>query len=291
MRNETETNWYPGHIEKAKRRIREKIKAVNSVIELIDARIPYSGRAYEWKEMFSNKHSIILLTKTDLADPFATKKWIEFYKAQGKEVFSINLKEPKEKIKSFFGNLKNSIPSKGGFKRAMIIGIPNVGKSTLVNCLLGKKKVPSANTPGVTKGIQWINVSDDFLLLDTPGILYKNLFSRHVLYKLILTGSVKAEENPVREALFYGFDLIDRKYPVFYKQWLEKNSMEKWESEESFLDLLSSKKGFLLPGNKYDHSRALTFLLIAFSSGKVGKISYETFEELQEIIKGKEEGD
>ena len=179
-----EDKWYPGHIAKAKRRIGEKVKAVNAVIEMIDARIPHSGRAYEWRKLFHNKYTIILLTKSDLADQEVTEKWNRYYKKQGIMCLSVSLKEDPAKIKKRLFQIKAGIPSKSPFKRAMITGIPNVGKSTLINKILNKKSMRTGNTPGVTKGLQWINVSDDFLLLDTPGILYSNLFSDAIKNKI-----------------------------------------------------------------------------------------------------------
>src|SRR6056297_44339 len=208
-----EDKWYPGHIAKAKRRIGEKVKAVNAVIEMIDARIPHSRRAYEWRKLFYNKFNIILLTKSDLADQKMIQQWVHYYQKQGVICISLSLKDDPARIKKRLQQIKSKIPSKSPFKRAMITGIPNVGKSTLINKILNKKSMRTGNTPGVTKGLQWINVSDDFLLLDTPGILYSNLFSDAIKYKLLLTAGIKSTPDIIDSALIFGIRWLIENYP------------------------------------------------------------------------------
>src|SRR6056297_1372387 len=273
-----EDKWYPGHIAKAKRRIGEKVKAVNAVIEMIDARIPHSGRAYEWRKLFHNKYTIILLTKSDLADQIVTEKWNRYYKKEGIICLPISLKDDPSKIKKRLQQIKNRIPSKSPFKRAMIIGIPNVGKSTLINKIMNKKSMRTGNTPGVTKGLQCINVSDDFLLLDTPGILYSNLYSDIVAHKLLLTSGIKATVDMIDSALVFGIGYLKEHYPqiprTLFGQSFHSDEIDIFKIYEH----LCLKRGFLLAKGEPDIQRARTIILKMFQDGIVGRICLETPE-------------
>ncbi len=271
-----EDKWYPGHIAKAKRRIGEKVKAVNAVIEMIDARIPHSGRAYEWRKLFFNKFNIILLTKSDLADPKITEKWVHYYQKQGVYCISLSLKDDPSRIKKRLQQIRGRIPSKSPFKRAMITGIPNVGKSTLINKILNKKSMRTGNTPGVTKGLQWINVSDDFLLLDTPGILYSNLYSDAVKYKLLLTSGIKATVDVIDSALVFGIKFLIEYYPEIPLQIFGEAVNPDEIDIMRLYEKLCQKRGFLLAKGESDIQRARTIILKMFQDGAIGKISLET---------------
>ncbi len=274
-----EKKWYPGHIDKAKRRIREKIKAVNSVIEMVDARIPYAGRAYEFKDLFSNKHTIILLAKSDLADPVITNEWVEYYRSIGKTAITISVKKSPKSLKKTLNILKNKIPSKSAFKRAMIVGIPNVGKSTLINKLMGKKSMRVGNKPGVTRGLQWINVTPDFLLLDTPGILYSRIFNDEIRYKLILSGSIKGEPDLKDEAIQYLIDYLKKcgKTDILGKLGV-KDTQQLLNLPELYQDI-ARKRGFLLKGGKPDIERSREMILKQFQDGLQGNVSFEKPED------------
>lgn len=273
-----EDKWYPGHIAKAKRRIGEKVKAVNAVIEMIDARIPHSGRAYEWRKLFYNKYNIILLTKSDLADQKVTKKWVDYYQKQGVYCISLSLKDDPSRIKKRLQQIRSKIPSKSPFKRAMITGIPNVGKSTLINKILNKKSMRTGNTPGVTKGLQWINVSDDFLLLDTPGILYSNLYSDAVKYKLLLTSGIKATVDIIDSALVFGIKYLLDHYPEIPLQIFGEVLHPEEIDIMRLYEKLCEKRGFLLAKGEPDIQRARTIFLKIFQDGTIGKISLENPE-------------
>jgi len=278
-----EKKWYPGHIDKAKRRIREKIKAVNSVIEMVDARIPYAGRAYEFKDLFNNKHTIILLAKSDLADPAITNEWIDYYRSIGKTAITISVKKSPKNLKKTLNILKNKIPSKSAFKRAMIVGIPNVGKSTLINKLMGKKSMRVGNKPGVTRGLQWINVDPDFLLLDTPGILYSRIFNDEIRYKLILTGSIKGDPDLKDEAIQYLVDYLMkcRKTEILGKLGVE-DTQQDLNLPELYKDI-AGKRGFLLKGGIPDIERSREFIIKQFQDGLQGNVSFEKPEDYERL--------
>lgn len=275
-----EKNWVPGHIEKAKRLIMENLKAVQAVVEITDARAPYSGRAYEWKKMFHNKKNVLVLSKSDLADAKETKRWIEYYEGTGVPCFALNLKDNPALVYNKFIAKITEVSKAQNFQRYMIVGIPNVGKSTLVNGILGKRKARVGNTPGVTRGVQWIYVSDDLLLMDTPGILYRRLFSEFVKYKLILCGCLKPSEQEVYETLEYVLPWLGSTYPSIFEKQFNRNPVDDFEFER-FINEIGQKRGYLQKGGVVDRTRVLTYLIAAFQNGDFGRITYETLELLQ----------
>jgi len=282
----TEKAWYPGHIEKAKRVIQENVKAVQAVVEMTDARIPHSGRAYEWKSLFHNKKTVILLSKADLADPCQTDRWIAFYENQGIPAFALNLKGNPGGIRDRFVAKMTAIAQEQRFQRYMIVGIPNVGKSTLVNAILGKRKVRVGNTPGVTRGIQWVNITDQLMLMDTPGILYRHLFSKHVRHKLLLSGCIKASENEIDEALEYVFHWLKEYYPNYYRKITGQEIDGIFEFEQ-LLSIVGKKRGYLQKENRVDRSKVEDYLLASFQNGSFGGITYET----PDILEGDSDSD
>jgi len=215
--------WYPGHIQKAKNSIKKNLKLVNAIIEIIDARAPYSTRAYEYQSLFADKKKIILFNKHDICDDKKTQKWVEIYKSKGYEVIKISMK--KVNVKQFIEkNVSPLIPEKFFEKRAMIIGVPNTGKSTFINSLKGKKSALTGNTPGITRGVQWINVDKKLKVMDTPGILFPELYNKNIIYKLILIGSLKAEGQEADEALNFAFNYLKINYPQLLNKIVENSS-------------------------------------------------------------------
>ena len=206
--------WFPGHMAKAKREVSEKLKFVDIVFELVDARLPLSSRNPLLNQILQQKPRIMLLNKADLADPKQTKQWIEYFKAQGILALAINAQE-NQGVKQILPLAKEALAEKiardkaRGLKpraiRAMIIGIPNVGKSTLLNRLVGKKIAQTGNKPGVTKGQQWLKLGNELELLDTPGILWPKFDDQEIGMKLALTGAIKDQLLHLDDLTFMGW--------------------------------------------------------------------------------------
>lgn len=215
--------WYPGHIEKAKKNIQKNLKIVDAVVEMVDARIPYTSRAYEYERLFGNKQRILVLSKEDLADPAITLIWLKYFSKDNIPVLKINLKSTDARrflTKKIFPLIRSRYVE----KRIMIVGMPNVGKSTFINRLKGKKSLAVGNTPGVTRGVQWITISKQLMVLDTPGILYTRLHSPSIITKLAAVGSLPLEKLDVLETFknvfCYLLNVMERRY---YTVLLAKN--------------------------------------------------------------------
>jgi len=255
--------WYPGHIKKAKEGIKKNLKLVNAVIEIVDSRAPYSSRAYEYSNLFKGKNRIVIFNKYDICDEKKTKLWIDLYKNNGYSVFTTSLK--KDNIKNLLmKKIFPVIPEKFGEKLAMVVGVPNVGKSTFINSIKGKKTLNTGNMPGITKGLQWINVNEKFRLMDTPGILFPELYNTNIVNKLILTGSLKPEGIEASDALAWGLKYINKK-------------------PEEYIQEYCIKRNFLKKGSEPDIERAKVTLLKEFSDGKIGKQTYEIPEDFDII--------
>jgi ribosome biogenesis GTPase A len=273
--------WYPGHIKKAKGKIKTYLKTVQGILELVDARAPYASRAYEYDNLFMNKERIIVFNKIDIADESKLSFWENYYKTKGYKVLKTSLK--KVSVRSFLTKVVyKSFPKKFSELRVMVAGIPNVGKSTLINSIKGKKALRVGNTPGVTRGLQWISVNDQFMLLDTPGILYSEIYNKKILYKLILIGSLKPEEDEKEFAIEYGFNFFKEMYPNIIKNALKSDYIP--EEYPEFLNLLAKKRNFITSGNNYDIERAMNTFLKELSDGKYGKVVYD-YPEDYDILK------
>ncbi|MFW6121597.1 MAG: ribosome biogenesis GTPase YlqF [Petrotogales bacterium] len=273
--------WYPGHIEKAKKRIRANLKIVDVVVELLDARIPFSSRAYEYDELFQNKQRILVLNKEDLADPELTKLWIDFYK-KSYDVIPANLKRSDARA---FLNRKILPKIKGKFleKKIMIVGVPNVGKSTLINRIKGKKSLAVGNRPGITRGIQWIKINEQLSVLDTPGILYTRLHSPNIKMKLIATGCLPLEQVDPFDAMKKIYSFLKTRYGENVFASALKNHKEEHQDYVTFLGLYSREKGFIKRGREYDYERAAIHFINNLTRGNFGRFSYETPDEMETL--------
>ncbi len=273
--------WYPGHMTKARRQMLEDIKLIDIVIELVDARIPISSRNPDIDELGKNKYRLILLNKYDLADKAKSDAWTEYFKEKGffvvgldartknamKQVTSVIMEACKEKIER---DRKRGIKNRP--VRAMVVGIPNVGKSTFINSYAGKAVTKTGNKPGVTKGKQWIRPNNQVELLDTPGILWPKFEDQTVGLKLALIGSIKDEILNVDELAIELIKIIKIQYPGVLKNRYE---VDETKGDTEILMDIAENRRCISKGNELDYSKAAGLLIDEFRSGVLGRISLE----------------
>ena len=280
--NKTNINWYPGHMAKAKRLISENIKVIDIIYEVLDARIPFSSRIKDLDDLIKNKPRIILMTKSDLCDLERTKKWEEYYKSLGYHVILLDLLNNKniDKIYSETDKVLKELNAKReekGLKsrayRAMIIGIPNVGKSTLINRITGKKATAVGNKPGVTKQLSWIRINKDLDLMDTPGILWPKLDDEKVAFNLASFSAIKEEILPIGKVACYILKYLYENYPEILK---ERYGIS--ELTEDFIDeyeIIGRKRGCLVKGNEVDYDKVSRLIIKDLRDGNLGKVTFD----------------
>ena len=273
--------WYPGHMTKAKRQMQEDIKLIDLVVEIVDSRIPFSSRNPDIDELGKNKYRLILMNKADLADKKATDKWTAYFKKKGYFVVSLDARSKngmktitdiimeacKEKIER---DLKRGIKNRP--VRAMVVGIPNVGKSTFINSYAGKACAKTGNKPGVTKGKQWIRLNKNVELLDTPGILWPKFEDQMVGLRLALIGSIKDEILNTDELAVELIKFLIKEYPGILA---ERYNIEEVENPTDMLLKIAKSRNCLSKGNELDYSKAAILLIDDFRSGKLGKLTLE----------------
>jgi len=276
--------WFPGHMAKAKREIEEYIKKVDLVIELKDARIPYSSTNPLLNDIIKNKPRLVILTKAQMADPKVTKEWINYYKNNNILALDIdseanyNIKQiipycNKALEELFKKRMDKGIKSKD--IKAMIVGIPNVGKSTLINKLAKRKAVVVGDKPGVTKSESWIQIEDSLRLLDTPGVLWPKFEDQTVGLKLFMAGSIKDDILDLNELTIRAIDYIKE----YYKDLLMKRyDIIDIDSKDSYqiLEEIGIRRGALKKGGIIDFDRAVKLFLYDLRNVKIGRMSYET---------------
>lgn len=274
-------HWYPGHMKKAQIDIEEKIKIVDLVIELLDARIPLSSRNPTLYKMTENKNRLVVLTKNDLADPKVTESWIQYFKDAGFDAIFADLSNDKD-VKNIIKTAEKNAENKNqklvarGMKpqpiRAMIIGIPNVGKSTLINKIAKRNAASVQNKPGHTKAQQWIKVSDKFQLLDTPGILPSNYEDKTVARNLALVGSINEEILPTEELCEYALSYLKEFYPDNLKKRF--SYIDVTSSNEEIISLIAKNRGYFVKDG-LDLYKAQKVFLNELKNGILGHISFE----------------
>ncbi|MBI4856836.1 MAG: ribosome biogenesis GTPase YlqF [Acetobacterium woodii] len=266
--------WYPGHMAKANREIKEKLKLINVVIEVVDARLPISSKNPEINQYTWNKQHILLLNKADLADPEVSLEWIDWFK-KNTDIQKIVLYDAFDRrmktdlVKTIHElNIKEKAQVK-----CLVCGIPNVGKSTVINSLIGKKKTQIGNKPGVTKGQQWLSTPDNLMLLDTPGILWPKFEDPMVGLHLAWLGSIKdtiyEKENIAADLLKYLIAYYPDELEAIYKIELDDKNLP------AVFDAIAKSRGLLIKGGEYDYARTSVLILNDFKNGRIGRITLE----------------
>lgn len=287
-------NWYPGHMKKTRELISENLKLVDVVIEVVDARIPISSRNPIIDDLIKGKDRVVVLNKSDLADKEATSRWLTTFRKKGYHSLALNSMRG-DGIRELFNLLekirasKNAISLRNKPFRIMIVGVPNSGKSSLINRLTGKKSTQTGDRPGVTKGKQWLTVKAEgvmgtFQLLDTPGILWPKFEDPNVGMNLAFCGSIKDEIMDQPSLALELTTVLSKRYPVQLKERYKLDSGMNLDEMTplEIMEAIASKRGFILPGKQYDYERTARTLLDEFRGGLIGKITLEVFEIPQE---------
>ena len=278
--------WYPGHMTKTRRQIEADLKQVDAVCEIVDARIPISSRNSDIDALCGNKPRILVLNRMDLADPSATQKWAAYFKKQGIAVIATDCKT-RRGIGDFVPAARTACADKlnrdaaRGMNRPlriMVVGIPNVGKSTLINQISGRKGAKAENRPGVTRGKQWVSVDNGLLLLDTPGILWPKFEDPNVGMMLAYTGAVKEGVIDLEELASQLMELLHRFYPNALQQRYQVEAPEGTPGWE-LIEMAGRKRGYLVSGGEVNTEWMSKVLLDEFRSGKLGRFTLEIPEE------------
>lgn len=290
----TNINWFPGHMAKTRRQITEDLKLVDVVVEILDVRIPISSQNPEIRQIVQNKKRIVVLNKCDLSDENDNKKWMEYFIQQGNKVVLVDSNTGKginEVIKQIQIIMEDEMKKylekgrKGRKIKVMIVGIPNVGKSSFINRIVKKTSAEVGNRPGVTKRKQWIHVNDEIELMDTPGVLWPKFESQEVALNLAFTGTIKDDILEITEVAYYltkfllnnyKTNLLER-YSLDEKLVNEILSQEQGENENIYeiMQLIGKRRGAIISGGNIDDEKTSKIILEDFRSGKFGKITLE----------------
>ncbi len=279
---EMDIQWYPGHMSKAKKKIAEDLKLVDMVIEVLDARIPISSRNPDLPQMLGKKPVLLVLNKSDLADPIYTKKWLSFYRQQGQEAVPF-VGQKKQGIKELLAATARlaeptmlALEAKGRKRRlarAMVVGVPNTGKSTLINALCPQAIAKTANRPGITRSNLWIKAGNSLELLDTPGVLWPKFADQQVGFHLAVIGSIGENALDVYSLACWLAKELMQKYPSSLVERYQLASLP--EHPEELLEQIGRKRGMLLSGGIVNMEAATVLLLQEFRNGKLGRFTLE----------------
>lgn len=280
--------WYPGHMTKTRRMIEDNLKLIDVVVEILDARIPYSGRNPHFDDIVRNKPRLLVMNKADLADKARTKAWIDWYARQGLKVIPIScstgmgintvLSEARAIIQDKIDREKEK--GRNRTLKLMMVGIPNVGKSSLINRLVGKASTKTGDKPGVTRGKQWLRIKGDAELLDTPGILSPKFENQEIAMKLAYTGAIK-DDIMNTELLAYSLcEYLRDNYPSELCVRYKLDSVDGLKGYE-ILENIGRKRGFVISGGEIDMERAANMILDELRGAKIGNITLETPEDIE----------
>ena len=279
--------WFPGHMAKARRQIEEKLKVVDIVYEILDARIPLSSANPMLNEIIKNKPKLILLNKVDLADPNVTSNWIEYYQTHGIEALAINSltdnleKKIYQKTREILSETIKKEEAKGMKDRpfnAMVMGIPNVGKSQFINNLAKKNKVKTGNKPGVTKIQSFLNAGDNLRVYDNPGVLWPKFDDELTGMKLALLGSIKDSILSLDDIALFGIDYLKEYYPYVLKERYDID-ISVINDRIEILDEIGKKRGCLISGGTIDYDRVFNLFLNDLRNGQLGRLSFDRVKE------------
>ena len=281
----TSINWYPGHMAKTKKMLEEKKDLIDVVLELVDARIPYSSKINGSEEILKTKPHILVMTKSDLADDVDTKKWSEFYETKGYTVVSINA-DDKNSLKNLITTINKVMAEKLAKKKdkgnnsnlihACVLGIPNVGKSTLINRLAGRKVSKTGNNPGVTRNLTWLKTNSNIVILDTPGILWPKLEQETVALNLAAMSAIKEDILPLDKVACHILTKLATFYPEILKM---RYNLESITDFEEAYNIIAKKIGALNKGGEADYRRVSTAVINDIKLEKIKNITFDKIEE------------
>ncbi|MDD2181451.1 MAG: ribosome biogenesis GTPase YlqF [Bacilli bacterium] len=286
MEHKTNINWYPGHMAKTRRQMSEHMKLVDLVYEVVDARMPASSRIKDIDAIIGSKPRVIILTKMDLCEISETNKWIKHYEKQGHKVIgldlskNINLKTLISLTEDVIKPINEKRSKQGLIKRktrVMIIGIPNVGKSTLINRLVGKKAAKIGNKPGVTKSLDWIRINNDLELLDTPGILWPKLDDKTIAFNLASLTAIKEEVLPLDEVAVYILKVLSKHYPKTLEERYGVTDID-FEDILPTLDIIGIKRGCLVKGGEIDYDKVVNIIINDLKNGIIKNVTFDRYD-------------
>lgn len=281
-------NWYPGHMKKTRGLVRDNLKLVDVVVELLDARIPFSSKNPDIDELAGNKPRVVILNKSDLADRAKLDKWIKYYKDQGIKAIPIDtmkgvgLNKLIDECRNATKDKMDALKEKGRKERPiriMIVGVPNVGKSSIINRLTGRKSAVTGDRPGVTKGKQWVRLKGNLELLDTPGILWPKFEDQQVALNLAFCRAIKDE---ILDVDTLALRLIAKLMEIEPEKLKTRYKLEELgETDIETMDMIGYKRGFVTGRKELDYTRIATTVLNEFRDGKIGKISLEVPDDIK----------